>query len=418
MLIRRDGLIIFADNVEPLTVNASDWSGAIAEGRPAGWTVTPSDQIRAFASVSLPEELWGHELKAPKWLFVLGLPQAEAMRTVYRLVLAVLGIGLGIIFGLFLIGYWLIDRSIIRRIRQLEKATRRVGLGDLAHRIELAPERGRLLGADEIDALAEDFNRMVQRVEHSHAALQEANELKASFIQVAGHELRTPVSYILATARLLADCKDPDRLGEALGGMGDKAERLNGIIRAMFKLMPDQRYHEHVSYDEVDVSEVVAEAFEDCRPFVERRGQRLIVKKKGRDLPTIQADRDKLLDIVDNLVMNAIKFTPDGGEIRVELGRQLGGVSIAVIDQGPGVSDEDLPHIFDAFYGTADVMKHSSGPSGYQKRGMGLGLTIVRHFAEFHGGTVHVSSGKSGSTFTVTLPSEPPAHASRPGSPQ
>jgi len=416
MLVRRDGLIIFAEDVEPLETAAPDWAGAIAVGRSAGWAVTPSDRIRAFASIRLPDRIRAHEIKAPTWLLVLSLPRAQAMRSVYRLALTVLAIGLGIIAGLFLVGYWLINRSIVQRIRRLERATHQVGKGNLAHRIEF-PRASRLLGSDEIDALARDFNRMVRQVGRSHTALQEANTLKANFIQIAGHELRTPVSYILATARLLRGCMDLERLNQALVSVGDKAERLNGIIRAMFKLMPDQRYGEQMSYGEVDVASVAKDISLDCRPFMERRGQKLIIEGAD-DLPLIQADRDKLFDIVENLVMNAVKFTPDGGALRVQIGMQLGSrISIAVVDQGPGISDGDLPYIFEPFYSTADVLKHSSGGTGYQKRGVGLGLAIVRRFTELHGGTVRVSTGPSGSTFTVILPIEPPVHPYRPGQP-
>ena len=83
-------------------------------------------------------------------------------------------------------------------------------------------------------------------------------------------------------------------------------------------------------------------------------------------------------------------------------------VSLAVSDQGPGIPDVDLPHIFEPFFGTADVMKHSSGSVGYQKRGIGLGLTIAKRFVDLHHGSLHVSSGPEGSVFTVSIPRQPP----------
>jgi len=103
----------------------------------------------------------------------------------------------------------------------------------------------------------------------------------------------------------------------------------------------------------------------------------------------------------------------------VRLGRQLGDqVSIRVIDQGPGIADADMPHLFEPFFSTSDVMKHSSGDSGYQKRGMGLGLAIVKRFTRLHGGDVHVATGPKGSTFTVTIPVEPPPRDARPEEPE
>jgi signal transduction histidine kinase len=196
----------------------------------------------------------------------------------------------------------------------------------------------------------------------------------------------------------------------AVQAMGAKAKRLDEIIQAIFKLLPNQRASESLKCQELDVSKLLEEVYLDCSPFMERRNQRLIIEL-GDNVPSIRADRVKLCDVVENLVMNAIKFTPDGGVIKVRAGRQLDGhISITVQDQGHGIPEMDLPHIFDPFYSMGDTMLHSSGNVEYQKRGMGLGLAIVRHFVEMHGGTVHVSSSSTGSTFTVTIPPQPPAN--------
>jgi signal transduction histidine kinase len=114
-----------------------------------------------------------------------------------------------------------------------------------------------------------------------------------------------------------------------------------------------------------------------------------------------------------------VQFTPDGGIVKVRIGRQLGDfISITVQDQGPGIPDSDLPHIFDPFYSGGEVMQHSTGVGGYRKQGMGLGLAIVRHFIEMHGGNIGVSTGPTGSIFTITIPVEPPLRAARPTEPE
>ena len=418
IVVRPDGRIIHAADVEPLSETVANWRGPTDANRSGGWFVTDDHLIRAFSTIRLPEEFQGRPVMAPSWSLVLSTPEEEAMGLVYRLTLNALGVGLGIIAALFLAGYFLIDRTVLRRIRMLERATRQVAQGDLAHRIrDHAGDKG-LTGRDEIDELTDDFNRMVSEVQHSQGALEEANDLKTNFIQIAGHELRTPVSYILGVVKLLASYTDPDRLREAMKRMGDKAHRLNDIIQAMFKLMPEQRYGEQMTFSEVDLSRVVANVFLDCKPFADGRRQHLIVEQVD-SLPTIQADRDKLRDVIENLVMNGIKFTRDEGEVRVRLGRQLGDkVSIRVVDQGPGIPEADLPHLFQPFFSTGDVMKHSSGASGYQKRGMGLGLAIVKHFTRLHGGDIHVATGPKGSTFTVTIPIEPPQPEARPEEPE
>jgi signal transduction histidine kinase len=151
------------------------------------------------------------------------------------------------------------------------------------------------------------------------------------------------------------------------------------------------------------------EIYLDCQPFIEKRSQRLVIEDPGT-LPTIRADREKLRDIVENLLLNAIKFTPDGGLVKVGLGKRLdGGVLIAVHDQGLGIPQEEMPRLFQPFYSGSDVLKHSSGTSEYQKRGMGLGLTIVKHFVDLHGGTITVQTGSTGSVFTVSIPAGPGA---------
>jgi signal transduction histidine kinase len=249
---------------------------------------------------------------------------------------------------------------------------------------------------------------MVGRIRNGHDKLLAADRLKMKFIRIAGHELRTPVSYILGTVRLLKDSQDPTRLLHAIQKMGAKAKRLDEIIRSMFKLMPDQVRAEEMQYRRVRTADLLEEIHLDCFPFADKMGQRIIMEGADR-VESFRADGEKLRDVLENLVMNAIRFTPNGGVIKIRVSRQLGDhVSFAVQDQGPGIGENDLPHIFEPFYSGGDEMQHSSGAEGDAK-GVGLGLAIVRNFVEMHGGEVNVSSGPHGSVFTVTVPIEPPA---------
>jgi len=288
----------------------------------------------------------------------------------------------------------------------MEHATRQVAKGELSHRIE--PGGGRLLGRDEIDELGYAFNHMIEQVQQSHQTLIEANQLKMNFLRIAGHELRTPISYMVAMAKLLKDSDDPEALRRAMRSISAKAARLNEIIDSMFKLMSQQQVDREIRYGPVDLSGLLEQVYVNCMPFVEKRSQRLMIEA-AEDMPEIQADHAKLVDIVENLVMNAIKFTPDGGIIKVRTGSELGGhVFVSVQDQGPGIPTSDLPHIFEPFYSGSNVMLHSSGNVGYQKCGMGLGLAIVKHFAQLHGGSVRVTSTPNGCTFVLSIPIGPP----------
>lgn len=407
MLVRiDDGRIIHGNGAEPMTTTLTQWHGDIAFGTTPGWRITDDGQIQGFAQVALPDHIAADDLVTPRWLIVYAVDRDDAMAAVHRLSMIVLFMGTAIIGSLFLLGLFLVERSIIRRIRRLARATHNVAKGDLSHRIDASLSDRRIFGRDEIDELSDDFNDMVERVQHSHAELTAGNELKMNFIRVAGHELRTPVSFILATVKLLRDSADPTRLLHAVQSMGAKAKRLDDIIHAMFKLMPHQQYSEHLSCSDVNIAELLEEVHLDCFPFAQGRIQQLDIVVADT-VPVIKADHEKLLDIVENLVMNAIKFTPDGGTITITAGLELGGhLSLSVQDQGPGVPKDEQERMFEPFYSGGDVMQHSSGDAGFQKRGMGLGLAIVKHFTEMHGGTIRVASDKDGSKFTVLIPLE------------
>jgi len=406
LLRRRDGMIIQGPDIEPLSRRANQWSGGISTSARAGWRLTRDGIIQGYAPVHLPELVGGHRVVGPRWLVVFQIPQARALRAVHRLILVLLLIGLAVIGLVFLVGLVIVERGVVRRLGRLGRATREVARGDLTHRVALPQGSSGFVVHDEIDELADDFNRMVDRVEHSHEVLRKANELKTNFIRVASHELRTPVSYILATVKLLRESTDSHRLLYAVQIMGAKAKRLDNIIQAMFKLMPNEQYAEHLHCTDVNVAELLEEVYLDAFPFVENRRQQLRIDGAAT-APPLHADREKLRDILENLVLNAVKFTPDGGVVKVTVGQEPGSVSFTVRDQGPGIPEMELSHVFDPFYSGGDVMKHSSGQSGFQKRGIGLGLAIVKHFVELHGGTVRAESGPGGSTFHVVIPTEP-----------
>ena len=414
-LATAEGEVLYGGTSQPLQQRIGEWSGPIASGALPGWRVTSDDRIQAFAPVCLAGQVAGHGVEMPCWTLVLSLPKDAAIRPVTRLTTIVLTIGLAIIAAIFLIGLALVNQVVVRRVLRLRDASQKVAAGDLSQRI--APRNGlsaRLFGDDEIDESNSAFNEMVSRIEASHNELVSANDLKTQFIRVAGHELRSPVSYILGMVRLLKDSEDPTRLLHAMQSMGSKAKHLDEIIQSMFHLMSGQSLRQAMHYGDVNLPELIEEIHVDCMPFMDQRNQRLTVE--GADhFSSFQADREKLRSMIENLVMNAIKFTPDGGQVCIHVSKELGGyVAIAISDQGPGVPEGELPHIFEPFFSGGDVMMHSSGRSGYEKRGIGLGLAIVHHFAEMHGGAVNVATGPEGSTFTVTVPTEPPPKVREP----
>ncbi len=400
---------IIEGHAQPRDVQLSIWDSSFHAETPADWTVTEDDKIIAYAPVTLPGIISEMPVRMANWYLVLEMPVSAARQGLAQLTVVMVLIGLACILALFLGGVLLIDRSIINRMRHISEAARHVAEGQLQYRADSQWAGTRVFGTDEIDDLSRDFNNMVRKLQRSNIDLQEANELKENFIRIAGHELRTPVSYIVGMASLMKGSDDPERLRKAVDTMGFKATRLDEIIQAMFKLIPEQALAEGMQYEDVNLSKLLEQVYTDLQPWVGRRDQTLVIDPGDSDT-IIQADRAKLRDIVENLAMNAVKFTPDGGTVKICTQRQLGGhVSIEVIDEGPGIPEVDRPHVFEPFYSGSDVLKHSTGKSGYGKRGMGLGLAIVRHFVDLHGGTIEFATGPNGTTFVVQLPLEPPS---------
>ena len=152
------------------------------------------------------------------------------------------------------------------------------------------------------------------------------------------------------------------------------------------------------------MSTFIAGAVEDVAPFVELRRQRL-VREWTADMGSMAIDAPKIRDAINHLLLNAIKFTPDGGTITVRVSRDDGGAQISIIDSGSGIDEEELKRYGEAFFTGYDVTKHSSGTYEHGRRGLGLGASVVKKFVEMHGGNVQVTSKVgTGTTATITLP--------------
>ena len=368
------------------------------------WSRT-KDTIRA--SVALSQDCAETGIDMPKWIIMVYIPLQNLYGPLSGLMLLILLCGIVIILFVFLGGYYLIDRIVINRIAKLSHGARQVAAGELTYRVDASWTGTQYFGKDEIDELQRDFNHMVKKLEISHGELTEANELKENFIRIAGHELRTPVSYIVGMASLMKNCKDPARLAKAIDTMGFKAGRLDEIIQAMFKLIPSQQLAEGLDYQDVNVSELLNALQIDMQPWLERRKQTLEINCCDDSL-IIQADVHKLKDVLENLTMNAVKFTPNGGTVKIEVTRQLGGnIEIKVFDQGPGIPESDQHYVFQPFFSGTDILRHSTGKSGFGKKGMGLGLAIAKHFVDQHNGKISFQTFPEGTVFIVSIPISP-----------
>jgi signal transduction histidine kinase/CheY-like chemotaxis protein len=238
--------------------------------------------------------------------------------------------------------------------------------------------------------------------ERLYREAQESNRLKDEFLATVSHELRTPLTSILGWAHML-------RTGQFDGDSAIRAfETIERNARAQSQLIDDLLDVSSIITGKlrIDVRQLSPDSFveaaiEAVRPAAEAKGVRL-QKIMDTGVVTVSGDPVRLQQVVWNLLANAIKFTPRGGRVQVRLERVDSHIEIAVSDTGTGIAPEFLPHVFDRF-------RQADQRTTRQHGGMGLGLAIVRHLVELHGGTVRAESAGEGqgSTFTVLLPVAP-----------
>jgi len=256
--------------------------------------------------------------------------------------------------------------------------------------------------------LLEDLRRKNQELEQANAELRQANALKEAFISVASHELRTPLTILLSLPELALRMKNLDpATADWFRRIQQAGTRLHRLVEQVLLMLRAGRFERPLDHRPVDCASLVREAIEDIRPFAEQRRQHVIVDLAA-DLGTIEVEAGKIRICLDNLLLNAIKFTLDNGTIAVRGWREGDAVHLQVRDNGVGIAPADLPHIFEPFFTEADVSRHSSGQFEFGRRGLGLGLSLVRAFIHMHGGIVQVESAPAqGSTFTIILPAKP-----------
>ncbi len=406
LLRSRTGRIVYGRGPEPLSKVLPDWSEHLLGG-PRRWRVDRK-QIQAWSALSFPQRIGRYRTRIPHWTLMLHMPESDALAGVYRISGLVLGIGVVLIGGIFLAVLALTDATLVRRVRRLADASGHIAAGDLDYRVR-AQRRFRPLGPDELDELTEGFNAMVDRLQESMEDLTEANELKTNFIHIAGHELRTPVSYILAMLKLLESTDNPQRVRRGVESIRSRTRRLEQIVENMFKVLPSEEYATDRRLPPVDLRELMEEVYLDTQPFLEERNERMTIEAPD-DLPPVPGDREKLRDVIENLVANAIAFSPEGGAVSVELKHELGDwVSIRVTNRGPQISEEQLPHIFEPLYTGGEVMQHgTAGTTATGTGGIGLGLAVAKRFVEYHRGRIEVDTRPEQTIFTVLLPRKQP----------
>lgn len=245
-------------------------------------------------------------------------------------------------------------------------------------------------------AIALDNARLFREIEQAYQRLAELDYLKSEFINIAAHELRSPLAVILAYAAILED-EATGPIREHLIQVVEAAMQLKSIIDDMVSLRQIDTGEAQVKLADVNVVEVIQEVLNNTSLLAKRKGQRITVDAPDT-LPAARADAEILYLILSSLISNAVKFTPEGGSIHIAAVSEEDRVVIRVCDTGIGIPEDELENIFQRFYQVADSLRREYG-------GIGLGLAIAREMANLINARIWAKSQVGqGSTFYLSLP--------------
>jgi signal transduction histidine kinase len=293
------------------------------------------------------------------------------------------------------------------------------------------------IAALKIARLVTDLRDLNRRITALNEGLRTTNErlerldaVKSDFLAIASHELRTPLTQIQGSAELMLDMTadgtlDAGEMTSLLKSLSRASRRMGDVIGALLDVTMIDVESMDLEFGDTAIAEVVKRATEPYAGALAERDQTLVARGLG-DLPPVKADANRLVRAFENLITNAIKFTPDGGRIDItgqvyekdSEGRPLS-VRITVADTGIGIDQAHHSLIFEKFFRVGSVRLHSSGITKYKGAGPGLGLPITKGIIDGHGGRIWVNSPAHdeetcpGSTFHVVLPVTPPAIAIR-----
>ncbi|HEY0094214.1 MAG TPA: sensor histidine kinase, partial [Archangium sp.] len=341
-----------------------------------------------------------------EWSVVVTQDLGVAYRAITRTSVAFLGmLVLGVLLMLALAQF--VARDIIRRLETLVEATAAIGQGELSRRV---PEEE----DDELGELCRGFNEMADRTQAAQGELREAVRLREEFLSVASHELRTPLTPLKGFAALTlsrmekaGDFPERERTLKALRSMARQTDRLTRLVDDLLDTSRIQAGRFELERARVDLVPLVREVLERF----ELRGQEgLRFFLESPEMPVEGTwDGPRLEQVVTNLLSNAVRYSPQGGTVRVSFHLTPMDVELQVRDEGIGIPPESLAQLFQPFARASNATARHFG-------GLGLGLFICREIVQRHGGTIWAESpgAQQGSCFHVRLPRQVPALAPAP----
>ncbi|HXE49245.1 MAG TPA: ATP-binding protein [Ramlibacter sp.] len=355
------------------------------------------------AATSEGEETYTGYTRLPdsRWVVAVGISVAEANEGLYTALRAV-ALGLAASLALAILLAWVLSRRVLEPIKALKDGAAALGRG--------APLQLPPLDIEELDdvalaltAAAANRDRAAAQINNALRAAEDANQSKDQFLAILGHELRNPLAPIATAVQLMALKGDDKTVPERR----IIERQLFHVTRLVDDLLDVSRITSGrlaIRREPVRLTHVLSQVADSVRPSLDGRSLSLTLAPEMENAWVV-GDEVRLVQIFSNLLVNAVKFTPAGGSIRVDAVVADGEAQVDVEDSGIGITPEELERIFGLFYQAPQGSDRARG-------GLGLGLRIVKSLVEMHGGTVHAASAGPGhgSCFAVRLPlCEPPA---------
>lgn len=388
-IVTKDGRAVVADSKQ----STSQLSDLSSEPRIAPFLSRSEESGSMLIGTSTNAQIAGFaSMKMSGWKVIVEYPMAQALAAIHQAreilfwLLVLLAAG-AIMFGV------LLARYLTRPLNTLIYAVDQFAHGEPDAPL---PERN----VTEVQHLSDSFKSMREQLTEAAEDREEAIKLRDLFFSVAAHELKTPLTSLVGQAELMQrrvqrDNTLPERHQRSLSVIIAQAHRLNRMISSLLDISRLEHGQLSLALAPLDLGKLVKQVVDEVLPTLDHHS---ILYMSHAETVLVLGDELRLEQVIQNLINNAVKYSPDGGQVEVRLAHDAGMALLSVTDHGIGIPQSALPNLFQRFFRAANA-EHGS------ISGMGIGLYVVKEIVNLHGGTVDVASVvRQGSTFTVRLP--------------